>query len=97
MLFQLLATGDLAVIFQELFPPAVLSLSSLYAFCHYGEHLTVRFNDVSLAIYRLSWYEFPLKIQKDLVLFIGAAQNGVFLRGYAGTTCTRDVFKKVLF
>lgn len=96
-LVQLLAAGDVAAIFQELVPPGFSSLSWLYALCHFGDHLTERFNDVGDAFYRLSWYQFPVNMQKDLIFVIAAAQKKVFLRGYAGTFCTREVYKKVCF
>lgn len=35
-------------------------------------------------------------MQMDSMFMIGAAQNEVLLNGYAGTSCTRDVFKSVI-
>lgn len=96
IIFQLLVTGDLAVIFQELVPPAVLCLTTLYIFCHYGDHFKEKFADLSHAIYHINWYNFPLDMQMDSMFMIGAAQNEVLLNGYAGTSCTRDVFKRVI-
>lgn len=58
--------------------------------------MTMKFGDVGDAVYGLSWYDFSINMQKDSIFFIGAAQNEVHLRGYAGTNCSRDVFKKVL-
>lgn len=95
-IFQLLSTGDLGLIFQELVPPAVLCLTTLYIFCHFGDHFKERFEDLTDAIHRLNWYNFPISMQKDAMLMIGAAQNEVLLNGYAGTCCTRNVFKKVI-
>lgn len=93
--FQLLATGDFVVILQTLLPPVMLSISSLYMFCHYGDHLTLRFEDVGDAFYQFSWYYLPLNSQRDLIFVIAAAQKKVYLRGYAGTSCTREIFKRV--
>lgn len=91
---KLFATGDIAQNFQVLLP-ITLPLSTLYILCHYGNHLTHRFEDVGTAFWELDWYKLPLHLQKDFPFVIAGAQKKVFLRGFAGTVCTREVYKQV--
>lgn len=69
---------------------------ALYLFCHFGDQVTQRFEDVSEAVYQLSWYSLPLELQKHLPTVIAMSQKRVFVRGFADTRSTREVFRKVI-
>lgn len=67
----------------------------LFAFCHFGNKATESFLNLSIFIYRLDWYEFPPKMQKDLQLMIAISQENIYIQGFGNTRCTREMFKKV--
>lgn len=68
----------------------------LYAFCHFGNEATESYKNVGIFINQLDWYEYPLKMQKDLQLMIAVSQNNIYIQGFGNTRCTREMFKKVL-
>lgn len=43
----------------------------------------------------VNWYLMPVKMQKHVPLMIAVGQINVYLRGFAETRCTREVFMKV--
>lgn len=61
-----------------------------------GTYVTQRFEDVAIDAYNIPFYLLPSYVQKDFPLFIAMAQKGIFLRGYAGTKCTCEVFMQVI-
>lgn len=76
--------------------PIFSAVCWLLLFCLFGNYVTTRFEDESNAVYQLDWYLMPLDMQKNLPMFITSAQKSVYLRGFAGAQCTREVFKQVL-
>lgn len=74
----------------------VVVLCPLYFFCHIGNTVTQRFEDVGNTVYKLSWHLLPPQVQRDLPMVIAIAQKDVFIRGFANIHCTREVFKKVI-
>lgn len=72
-------------------------LSLLYLFCHFGDRVTHDFESIGDDVYQLAWDVLPLKIQKNLAVVIALAQRRVFVRGFADTRSTREVFKTVIF
>lgn len=81
------------------FTQSVCAISSfvgaLYLFCYFGDQVTQRFEDVGDSVYELSWYLLPLDMQKRLPMVIALTQRRVFVRGFADTRSTREVFRKV--
>lgn len=67
----------------------------LYLFCHFGNQLTECFCNVDHAFYQLTWYQFPLDMQKAILIPISLAHKEIYLRGFASIHCTRDTFKQV--
>lgn len=76
---------------------AVVLVSFLYLFCHFGNLVTFRFERFGISVSQLAWYMLPLVMQKDLPIVIAISQKNVFIRAFAGTHCNRDVFKEVIF
>lgn len=74
---------------------ALTTVSSLYLFCHFGNQVTHRYEDVEFAAYQLTWYRIPLDRRKDLIMMIAFAQRGVYIQGFASACCTREVFLRV--
>lgn len=73
----------------------LLIMVSLYLYCHFGDQVTQRFEDVGDAVYQIDWYALPLDMQKNLPMVIALTQKRIFVRGFADTRSTREVFKKV--
>lgn len=68
----------------------------LFLFCHSGDKLTQRFEDVGDNAYAfVDWYMLPVNMQKSFTLIIALGQRNVFLRGFGGTRCTKEMFMKV--
>lgn len=60
-----------------------------------GNKVTHRFLDIGKAVSGLAWYELPLDIQKNMPMIISTSQKPIFLRGFANTQCTLEVFMNV--
>lgn len=67
----------------------------LYCFCHFGDRVTQRFEDVSDSVYLISWHLLPLNTQSQLPMIISQAQKKVYVSGYADIHSTRQMFTKV--
>lgn len=74
---------------------AILIFLKLYIFCHFGDQVTQRFEMIGDNVYQLAWYMLPLDVQKQLPMVIALAQKRVYVRGFADTRSTREVFLKV--
>lgn len=58
--------------------------------------MTQHFDDLSDALYEITWYAMPLRMQKRFPLMISVAQRKVYLRGMGNVRCTRQMFMKVV-
>lgn len=67
----------------------------LYLFCHFGSHVTERFEHIGTELYQVNWHLLPLRIQRKFPIIISMAQQNVYLQATDGTKCTRETFKKV--
>lgn len=72
-----------------------LIVTTLYLFCYFGGQVTQRFEDIGNVLYQLDWFLLPLDLQKILPIVIALTQKRVFVRGFANTRSTREVFIKV--
>lgn len=75
--------------------PCSIIIPSLYLFCHFGNLVTQRFEDVGSQISQLAWYKLPLRSQKDYILILALTQKKVYINGFGNARCTREVFMKV--
>lgn len=65
-------------------------------FCHFGNKLTQRFEDVGDNAYAyVAWYMLPMDMQKSYPMILRLGQQNVYLRGFADTRFTREVFMLV--
>lgn len=69
---------------------------AFYAFCHYGDKLTERYENVGGAIHRMAWYLLPVKIRRKLPTTLAIAQKRVYVRGSAQIFSTRTLFMEVI-
>lgn len=67
----------------------------LFQFCHFGNRVTQRYEDVGDAVYRMAWYALPLDMQKRLPVSIAISQKRVYVRGGADIKSTRELFIQV--
>lgn len=70
-------------------------VSVLYIFCHIGDILTQRYEDVGTITYNLDWHLYPLDAQKCMLLMMKLADRKVYLKGFGGIGFNREVFKQV--
>lgn len=70
-------------------------VSVLYIFCHIGDILTQRYEDVGTITYNLDWYLYPLDAQKNMLLMMKLANRKVYLKGFGEIGCDRENFKQV--
>lgn len=89
-----MAAGDYLNMMRYFGPMAILLLW-FFLFCHFGDRITHRFNDVADALYELTWHKLPLDQQKMLIMMIAFGQKSVYLRGFGDTRCTHEAFIKV--
>lgn len=71
-----------------------ITITTWYVFCHFGDRVT-HFEAISTEVYQLNWYMLPLDVQKHLPMVIALAQKRVYVRGFADTRSTQEVFMKV--
>lgn len=92
---QLIAIGDYARLVHTMNPIVFLSFW-FYLFCDSGNQLMHRFENVADDVFMdVNWYLMPTQMQKCVPMMIAAGQKKVYLQGFAGTRCTREVFMKV--
>lgn len=77
------------------FLATITLLSTLYAFCHIGDHVRLRFESVNISVYQLAWNELPLHAQKNLIILLAASQRDIYIRGVGNIHCTRQIFLMV--
>lgn len=63
--------------------------------CDGGDKITKAYGDLDGAIYSITWYMGPLKIQRYMVPMMVAAQQPLLIKGLFTLHCTRETFKKV--
>lgn len=94
IIFQLVSQGNYEWI-QSSSPTSVI-VFWLFLFCHFGNKLTQRFEDVGDNAYAyVAWYMLPMDMQKSYPMILRLGQRNVYLRGFAGTRFTREVFMLV--
>lgn len=66
-----------------------------YIFCHIGDILTQSYEDVGTIAYNLDWHLYPLDAQKCILLMMKLSERKLYLKGFGGIGCTREIFKQV--
>ena len=66
-----------------------------FVICYCGQQLTDRCAQVSDAIYRLRWYEYPKETKKSIVLVLACAQKPVYLTNLQIAVCSLESFAAV--
>lgn len=71
------------------------SLVAIFIVCEIGEMTTSEFDSFNDTFYQCEWYEFPIKIQRMLLIVTANAQHPVIIKGFGNTLCARESFTKV--
>lgn len=75
--------------------PIGYTFGTIFAYCEFGERVTLQFNEFNEKFCQCNWYSFPLAMQRIYSISSVGIQDPVVIEGFASTTCTRDAFKKV--
>lgn len=70
-------------------------LPLFYHMCNFGEHVAIAFDDFNASIYDLPWHLCSLQLQKYTLFMLMIGQYPVYLQGFPGLNCSREMFKKV--
>lgn len=81
--------------FVETFPVDVLCFFLIAAFAEFGQMLTNEFENFNNELNRSDWYQFPIEIQKMLIIILPNTQQSMTIYGII--SCTRESVKKVKF
>lgn len=73
------------------------SLGYMAVICFFGDNVTRKFGAIGDTIGECSWYQLPMKMQKELLTMLIIAQKPVYIQGFSNTHCTLEFLKKVLF
>lgn len=71
-------------------------LTFLLLLCYVGENATNALENIHPAIYETPWQLCPEEFQKCVLFMLKAAQEPIYLKGYASLQCSRALFKQVL-
>lgn len=66
-----------------------------YLFCNYSSLVTDRTTFIGTVAYNMNWIDFPLKLQKNIVLIIRSSQDRVQFTGLNLVNCSLEVFGNV--
>lgn len=76
----------------------VLFWACFYVFfaCECGTIVCTQFARFDYELWQCTWYQFPIEMQRILVLVMSNIQNPATIYSYGNFECTRDSFKRVI-
>lgn len=83
---------------MEMIRPIILdfwSFCTMFVFCHFGEIMSTRFDEIDNAMSQNEWYLFPIRTQRVFPLVISVTQQPVVICGFGNLLLTHDSFKRV--
>lgn len=66
-----------------------------FTFCYCAHFTTNRISFIQNTIYNLDWHDFPIELQKQLVLIMAEAQTPLYFSGFGLIRCTLFSFLMV--
>lgn len=63
--------------------------------CHFANLTTDHVANISYAAFESDWYEYPVDVQKYILLIMARSQNPVYFNGLGLLDCTLESFGKV--
>lgn len=64
-------------------------------YCYFGNLATDHVSAIGDAAYNLNWFEYPVQIQKYVILIIARTTRRVEFSGFQLITCSMEMFGKV--
>lgn len=72
-------------------------LGLAFVLCHFGDIVDNQFDHLNTVIIQTHWYNYPLYIQKHLLIIQPMAQQSTCVRGYPNLDFDHIFFQKVIF
>lgn len=73
----------------------VCSLIWPYIYCQFASFITERISRVDDSIYGSNWYNYPVGVQKYLILIIALSERPIYFTGFGLMKCTLEMFGAV--
>lgn len=86
---------NLSTIFVSVFTLFYI-IEALFVLCYFGNSLTINLLDVGHIIYSALWYNYPIKLQRFLVIMIRRSQKQFLISAFGILPCTLEHFKAVI-
>lgn len=86
--------GDYSV-FIASFGYLFAMICQLYLPCFYGNRITARSEDLSVALYDSNWYEWSLQDRRDMVFMLARLQKPVIVKAFGIMIFNLEVFSNV--
>lgn len=64
-------------------------------FCYYADVATTRLSSIAYYAYETTWNDYPLELQKYMILIIARSQEPVYYTGFNFVNCTLQALGKV--
>lgn len=67
----------------------------LFIYCFFGDSMTQKCGEVNEIVFDLTFYMYPIALQRYLILIMAVAQKPFYITGLQITRCSLESFKKV--
>nr|ALM26236.1 odorant receptor 46 [Athetis dissimilis] len=75
----------------------IVALINAYVYCYLGNELIIQSQGIALAAYESTWTSWPVDLQKDLLILIGAAQRPLKLSAGGMALLSIETFSQALY
>lgn len=72
-------------------------MQQVFALCYLGELATSKCATTNDEIYHAKWYNYPVKIQKFIILIMMRSQKRFIFKGFSLLSCSLPAFKEVSY
>lgn len=66
------------------------------SFCYFGDMASNRLSSIGLAVYAANWYDYPVQLQRFIVLMISRSGKPAYFNAFDVINCSLEVFGKVV-
>ncbi|XP_044262329.1 odorant receptor 2a-like isoform X2 [Tribolium madens] len=95
-MYQLNAAEPFSLNFFRVIFYGIAMGSEIFLFCYFGNRLIVKCEILYYSIFKSTWYKAPLKIQKDLLIFMQQVQKPVTINVGNIFPLNYDTFKGIM-
>lgn len=92
--FQLLTNANLN--FIVVLATVIVGIMILFFFCFFGKLATESFEKMTICLFECNWLEFPIDVQKCILLMIQNAQRPMYYHGLGIAVLNLEIFSKVI-